>query len=486
MIQDAIDRMGFSLYIQDEMDEAFKIRVKHLREVERLSLRQIATKLKVARKTVSRIVREEGIKKPPSPSILQPYERLIEEWYRDYPFMRATQVFERLKSYGYEGCYGTVKRGTQRFRQRKPVAFHELEFLSGEEGQADWAEWRLASGPVYGFVYILAWSRYAVVRFYPRQSLEFFLDGHLRAFREIGGVAHRHRYDNLRSVVLRRKPELQFNPQFLDFARHFGFTIHVCNPGKANEKGRIERLIRDLKEALRITPAADLQELNHQASLWQKERNHRIHRSTGRAPAEMLAEEKLVSLPEIDYRPYRLVQARISPTGFVEFDTNRYSVPSSYAGMSCEILALPESLEVVVKGRKVATHRRLFLRKEKSEHPSHREKLLCRTPHFKYQRILTLMKGMGAEVEQFLLEAEREGEDPLEAAYQLFRLLKGISKETLLSAVREANSLHVHKVFYIQSLLEPQTSPHPVSPQDQRLLEITYKDRELDDYDDLI
>jgi transposase len=213
------------------MDEALKIQVKHLREVEGLSLRQIATKLKIARKTVSRIIGEEKIVKPPSPSILQPYERLIEEWYKDYPFLRATQAYQRLKSYGYEGSYETVKRGTQRFRQKRPTAFHELEFVSGEEGQADWAEWRLASGPVYGFVYILAWSRYAVARFYPRQSLEFFLDGHLRAFREIGGVAHRHRYDNLRVVVLRRKPELQLNAQFLDFARHFGFSIHVCNPG---------------------------------------------------------------------------------------------------------------------------------------------------------------------------------------------------------------------------------------------------------------
>ena len=486
MIQDAIDWMGFSPYIGDEMDETLKIRVKHLREVEKLSLRQIAAKLQVSRKAICRIVQEEKIEKPPTASILQPYERLIAEWYKDYPFLRATQVYRKLKSYGYEGCYGTVKRGTQRFRQKRLVAFHELEFLPGEEAQADWAEWRLASGPVYGFVYILAWSRYAVARFYPGQSLEFFLDGHLRAFREIGGVAHRHRYDNLRSVVLRRRPEIQFNAQFLDFARHFGFTIHVCNPGKANEKGRIERLIRDLKEDLRITPASDLNELNHQTSLWLKERNQRIHRSTGRAPAEMLAEEKLVSLPEIDYRPYRLVQGVVSKTGFVEFETNRYSVPDSYAGMSCEILAFPDFLEVVVKGRKVATHRRIFERGKKQEIPGHREKLLERSPHFKLQRILALMKGMGAEVEQFLFEAEREGEDVLEAAYQMFRLLKGISKETLLSAVREANSLHVHKVFYIQSLLQPQTSPHPVCPQDQKLLEITYKDRELDDYDDLI
>jgi len=458
LIQDTIDRSVVSPYIGDEMDETLKIQARHLREVEKLSLRQIAAKLQVSRKTIGRIVGEEKTEKQPSASILQPYERLIAEWYKDYPFLRATQVFRRLKSYGYEGCYGTVKRGTQRFRQKRPVAFHELELLSGEEAQADWAEWRLASCPVYGFVYILAWSRYAVARFYPRQSLEFFLDGHLRAFREIGGVAHRHRYDNLRSVILRRRPEIQFNPQFLDFSRHFGFTIHVCNPGKANEKGRIERFIRDLKEALRITPAGDLNELNHQTSLWLKERNQRIHRSTGRAPAEMLAEEKLVRLPGIDYRPYRLIAARISPTAFVEVDTNRYSVPDSYAGMNCEILAFPESLEVVVKGRKVATHRRIFEKREKREIPGHREKLLERSPHFKLQRILALIRGLGPEASLFLQEAEQEGEDPEQAAYALFRLLRGLSKETLLSALREANSLRIHKVHYIQSLLQPQTS----------------------------
>jgi len=468
------------------MEDGLRIQVRHLREVEGLSMRQIAAKLNLSRKKVSRLIREEKIRKAPSSLLLRPYDRLITEWYREYPMLRATQVYERLKTYGFQGCYGTVKLGTKRFRQKRHESFHELEFLPGEESQVDWMEWKIASGTVYGFVYLLAYSRYAVVRFYPRQTLEFFLDGHLRAFHEVKGVAHRHRYDNLKSVIIRREPQLEWNPQFLDFSRHYGFSIHVCSPQRANEKGRVERLIRDLKDYLRITPVESLEELNKKIGLFEKERNNRVHRSTGKKPADALGEEKLKPLPQIDYKPYRLVQAVVSKTAFVEFETNRYSVPSQYAGMAASLLVLPDTLEIVIQGKKVATHRRLLVRKEKIEHPSHRERLLSRTPHFKYQRILALMKGMGAEVEQFLLEAEREGEDVLEAAYQLFRLLRGISKETLLSAVREANSLHVHKVFYIQSLLQPQTSPHPVCPQDQRLLEITYKGRKLDDYDDLI
>jgi len=183
-----------------------------------------------------------------------------------------------------------------------------------------------------------------------------------------------------------------------------------------------------------------------------------------------------------------VVVAGISKTGFVEFETNRYSVPSQYCGMSCEILAMPDSLEVVINGRKVAAHRRLFERKKKKEDPSHREKLLSKTPHFKLKRIYQLMKGMAKEVEHFLKQAEQEGQDSLEAASQLFRLLRANSKETFLSAVREANSLDIHKVRYIQSLLQPSgpQEPHPVNPQDKKLLDISYKKRELDDYDELI
>ena len=470
------------------MDESLKIQVKHLWEVEHLTMRQIASKLHLSRKTVSKLIQGEKMSKPPKPSLLEPYERLIAEWYKEYPFLQALQVSERLRSYGYQGSYETVKRGTKRFRRKKKEVFHELEFLPGEQAQVDWMEWKLGEVAVFGFVYVLAYSRYAVVHFYPRHTLEFFLDGHIRAFRAIGGVAHRHLYDNLKSVVIRRTPEVQFNPQFLDVARHYGFSIQACTPGRANEKGRVERLIRDCKDALRITKTTSLEDLNAKMDSWVKERNNRVHRTTQRTPDEMLREEKLRPLPQIDARPYRCLTATATKTAFVEFDTNRYSVPTAYAGTACEILALPDAVEILVQGKRVAGHPRIFKRHDKSELPAHREGLLLRTPRYKFQRIYQLMKGLGPEVAVFLENAQAEGEDPVQAAYVMFRLLRGISKETLLSAVREANSLKVYKIKYVHSLLESSGAKEPptVRPQDERLLEITYETRRLDDYDDLI
>jgi len=318
-------------------------------------------------------------------------------------------------------------------------------FLPGEEAQVDWMQCRFPFGTVHGFVWILSYSRYLYARFYPSQSMEFFLAGHLEAFREIGGVAHRGRYDNLKSVVIRRRPQTVFNSQFMDFARHFGFSVYLCTPGRANEKGRVERVIRYMEGFLMTHAFSDLEDLNRQFARWRAERNGRLHRSTGKAPAVLLPEEKLKPLPALPFRPYRLQTAAISATGFVQVDTNRYSVPSSCANRLCSLLIYPDQIEIVVDGKKCAAHRRSFLRHQTIEHPSHREKLLRCTPAFKRERILQLMNRMDKAIEAFIQKAGAEGEEPHDIACELFRLLKGRARESLVSALREASALGIYK-----------------------------------------
>jgi hypothetical protein len=314
------------------------------------------------------------------------------------------------------------------------------------------------------------------------------LDGHINAFTEIKGVPKQHRYDNLRSVIIKRKPEIVYNARFVDFARHYGFTILPCTPGRANEKGRVERVIRDIESFLKAMSFADIEDVNRKFSLWRQSRNKRPHRTTQKVPIEMLQEEKLTALPQILYKPYRSEPALISKTGFVTVDTNRYSVPSSYCGTHCDLFIYPQHIEVIVSEVKIATHSRVFDRQQKIEHPGHRQKLLERTPNFKYQRIYQLIKGMDKELDLFLKRVEQEGQDPMAVSYDLFKLLLDKNaKETLISAAKEANSMNISKVIYIRSLLQPgQHNDNPVHPQDNSLLHITYEGRKLSDYDTLI
>lgn len=466
--------------------ESLESRVQHLRAVEKLSIRQIAKALGMGKERVGRIISSRELVKTSKPTVVAPYERLIEEWYQEHPYLQAQQVYDRLKPYGYTGSYVRLVLHTRKYRRKskKPV-FHELTFLPGEEAQVDWALWRIPSGIVYGFVFILAWSRYVYVRFYPRCTMEFFLDGHIEAFREIGGIPRKCRYDNLSSVVTTRTPELKLNAQFMDFCRHYSFGVHPCTVRRPNEKGRVERVIRDIKDHLRVSSCKTLPELNKQTSLWRQARNNRIHRTTERPPAEMLKEEKLIALPQIHYQPRRSVVVTVGKTGFVSFETNRYSVPAS--GPTLELLAYPDHIELHDNGKKIATHKRNFLRSQKIENPLHRERLLSITPNFKYQRIYQLMSSMDLSVRQFLAVAEQDGQDPVAVAYDLFKLIKQVSKGMLLSAVREANQGGICRVKHLVHILNlpHKTRDNPVFPQDQRLLDITYEGRDLSEYDNL-
>lgn len=160
-------------------------------------------------------------------------------------------------SYGYQGSYPSVARLSREHRKPKHSVYHPLTFLPGEEAQVDWFFLNHETmGQVAGFIYVLSYSRYAWGQFYPKTSFEFFLAGHLECFKHIGGLAHCHRYDNLKSVVLKRSPEIEYNPQFLDFARFYGFSIHLCNPYKELNSMSCSK-IKALKSLLNVPEYSD-------------------------------------------------------------------------------------------------------------------------------------------------------------------------------------------------------------------------------------
>lgn len=469
-------------------DESTEKRVLHLREVEQLSLRQIEKTLKIGHRRIKRILEGQGlpIRTLPNLPLLEPFWHLIAHWYGEYPLLKAKQVYERLKTYGYKGSYASVARASRRYRRKKTQAYHPLQFLPGEEAQVDWFYFhhhRL--GKLAGFLYVLAYSRYAWGVFYPRTAFEFFLAGHLECFQHLNGCARRHRYDNLKSVVLGRKTDhVEYNPQFLDFAKFFGFSIYACNPYRGNEKGRVERLVRDVRAFLYGLEFEDLKDLNRQFQDFLKQRNETVHRSTGKTPKEMLSEERLLELPKMDYPPTRTIPAVVSKTALIEFDTNRYSVPTNLAGRQAQLVVYPDRLEIWTEGQKAARHTRSFERMKLIENPLHRQKLLQHTPHFKYQRILQLIENMEPAFQDFLSRQETE-EDKTRAAYELFLLLKTHSRYLLASALRELITMGTFKIKALRSLLhlpEPKDA-QPLWPQNAALLNLNYESRSLKDYD---
>ena len=472
-------------------NESLLKRILYLREVEKMSFRQIGKELGIGRKRVSRILKraEIPIKPLERPKTIDPYKELISEWYRERPYLKALQVYERLLSYGFKGSYPTVANYTTKYRKKILKPYHTLHFFPGQEAQIDWFYFiHEKIGKLFGFLYILCYSRYAWGKFYPRNSFEFFLDGHIECFEHIKGLVHTHRYDNLKSVVIKRYPSVEYNAQFLDFARFYGFSIHLCNPYSGNEKGRVERPIRDIRSFLYAEDFKDIEELNSKYHSWLDKRNKKSHRSTQKTPQELLSEENLLKLPIKSYPPTRTIPGvSISKTCLVEFETNKYSVPSPWTQQPAEIIAYPEKIEICIQGNKIASHKRCFNKRQIIRNPLHAEKLLNKTSHhFKMQRIYQLISSMSPAF-KFFLEHQEDDPHRIQSAYELFQLLKSHSKPMLISAVTQLNTMRSFKLKALLSLLNLPVphQPDPLWPQNTGLLGLNYKERSLDDYDTL-
>jgi hypothetical protein len=100
-------------------------------------------------------------------------------------------------------------------------------------------------------------------------------------------------------VIIRREPEPQFNPQFLDF----GFSIHVCTSARANEKGRVERTFGTLQDRLvkemRLASICTQEEANRFLEIYLPKHNKRFSKRPLRAGDFHQPLSKRINLEEI-------------------------------------------------------------------------------------------------------------------------------------------------------------------------------------------
>jgi transposase len=165
--------------------------------------------------------------------------------------------------------------------------------------------------------------------------MEQFLACHQNAFAFFGNrVPEKIMVDNLKSAVLRRLTGEAplFNPHYMDFARHAGFTVIACNQGKGNEKGRVESGVGYVKKNfLNGLDIPHFSALNPAARVWMDTlAKVRIHGETHKPPLELFAKEQagLHPAPVAPYDVATVRQVRASPRFRVSYDANRDSVPA--------------------------------------------------------------------------------------------------------------------------------------------------------------
>jgi transposase len=450
------------------------IRVRRMHFEEGFSVRAIARKTGLHRKTVQKMIIQ-GVPPGYQPKTSRPRPRLgpflpridqiLAQDKQAPPKQRHTaqRIFDRLRQeFGYTGGYTQVKDYVRQARQRQQEAYVPLDWPPGQ-AQVDWGEaWVIQAGrPLKAqmFVMTLPFSDARFVASFPRASLEFFLEGHRQAFSFFGGVPARIVYDNLKSAVIKvgRGRRRDLNTTFEQFCEQCLFTAAFCNVARGNEKGHVENGVGWVRRNMFVPQPAvgDWQSFNeHLAQECRRPWPVRL-RGHERTVGERLREEQasLRPVPQPPVRP--LTTWGVNSLCLVRFDLNDYSVPCRWAYHPVLVRADVGRVRIFHEDRQIAEHVRCFGREQAIYEPWHYLALIERKP-----RAL----DWGAPMKELKLEAcfeqlRRQMEDGQEhsrgtrAYIGVLRLLEQHSLEALTRAVRRALELGAPDKDSIRNLL---------------------------------
>jgi transposase len=340
--------------------------------------------------TVRRVLAQAGLvagRSMARPSIVDDFIPFIVETLTHYPRLRASRLHAMARERGFKGSQDYFRHVVSRFRPRPTAeAYQRLRTLPGEQGQVDWAHFgKLTVGnaerPLWAFVMVLSYSRMIFLRFYFGSAMPAFLHGHVSAFAYFGGVPRVLLYDNLKSAVLERAGDaIRFHPTLLQLSSHYRYLPRPVAPARGNEKGRVERAIRYVRDSFFAARThSGIDDLNHQARAWcaGDAADRRCQEDQKRRVREVFAEEqpRLIALPTDEFPTDEQIPVEIGKTPYARFDLNDYSVPHDHVRRTVTVLASLDQVRILDDQHVIATHIRSWDRARQIENPEHLARL---------------------------------------------------------------------------------------------------------------
>jgi transposase len=449
-------------------------RIKTYHEQRGLNCAQIARELGLDPRTVTYWLSQKKFR-PKNPgrrkSKLDPFKDSIIRMLETHPYS-AAQILHKIREEGFDGGYTILTDYVRKIRPRRTPAFLKLAFAPGECAQVDWgSHGAIRVGETQRrlsfFVMVLCYSRMMYLEFTVSQTMEHWLSCHQNAFESLGVVPRRIMVDNLKSAVLKRiiGQAPVFNPTYLDFANHYGFSIAPCGVGKGHEKGRVENGVGYVKKNLLAgLMLPDFHAMASTARQWlDTVANVRIHGETRRKPSEMFQEERasLLPLPPHPYDIGAISQVRASSQFRVSLDSNRYSVPAEYAGSHLILKTYPNRICIYHGDKLIARHPRSYDRNKDFEDPDHPKELMLKRKKARDQKIFMRFLTLNSKAQDYYLELEKRRMNPRHHMQKIVALTEIYGLDPVSRAMEDAFFFQAFSCEYIANLLEQRTRNLP-------------------------
>jgi transposase len=235
--------------------------------------------------------------------------------------------------------------------------------------------------PVELFVAVLGASSLTYAEATLTQRSADWIGAHVHALQYFGGAPEVLVPDQLRSAVAKPdRDEPWIQRTYHDLARHYSAVVIPARPGRSRDKAKVEVGVqiaqRWILARLRHQTFFTLDELNRRIRELLEELNARPRKHLGGVSRRELFERHeraaLRPLPTTPFVHHGWKTVRVNLDYHIELDHHWTSVPYELVGETLEACFTTSTVELLLRGRRVASHVRSYVKYTHTTDPAHR------------------------------------------------------------------------------------------------------------------
>jgi transposase len=315
------------------------------------------------------------------------------------------------------------------------------------------------------FVAVLGASNFTYAEATRTQTIADWIGSHVRAFEDIGGVTGAVVPDQLKSgVTLACRYEPQIQRTYEEMACHYGTTVLPARPKSPRDKSKVEGGVliaqRWVLAKIRNQTFFSLDALNERIAELIGELNDRRMRVYGASRRELFErfdKPALRPLPEARFVTSEWKTARINIDYHVEYDHHFYSVPCTLLRQSVDVRATAMTVELYLRGERIASHARSTRRGHHTTTTTHMPKSHQAHAEWSPSRILAWAATVGpetAKLAEAILASRPHPEQGYRSCLGILRLSKKYGSERLEVACGRAMAVGARSYRHVESMLK--------------------------------
>jgi transposase len=323
------------------------------------------------------------------------------------------------------------------------------------------------------FVAVLGASSFTYAEATWTQGLADWIGAHTRAFEAIGGVPRLVVPDNTKTAVIKScLYEPSVNRSYTEMATHYDTAILPTRPRRPRDKAKVEAGVlimeRWILGRLRNRRFYSLAELNVAIrDLLVRVNNERPIRRLGVTRRQLLEELDRPQLKSLPVEPYVFAEWRIRRVGIdyhVDVDRHYYSVPYRFAKAAVEVRLTTRTVEVFVKGERIAAHLRTGGNGKHTTVQDHMPSSHRRYADWTIERIQRDTAAIGPSARalcDLILEERSHPEQGFRACLGIVRLVKAFGADRVEAAAARALDIGARTYGSVRSILDNKLDRQP-------------------------